>query len=753
MSVNIHGNDVTVDGAYDGTDGVHASFIASNSSSSGNGKAGNVNIETDGLKVTGGGGISASTFGEGEGGDITIHATDVTVDGAYDGSDGVYPSLIVSQSSNGNGKAGNVEIKMDVLMVSNGGEISASTFGEGSGGDITIHGNDVTVDGAYDGSDGVSRSFIVCQSGYDASGKAGSVNVETDTLMVSNGGDISASTGGEGDGGDITIHATDVTVDGAYDGSDGVHMSYIACFQASAAGTGKAGSINIETDGLRVTNGGRISASTYGRGDGGDITIHSTDVSVDGAFGGSDVVYRSFIVCESGSDATGRAGSVDIETDGLRVTNGGSISASTFGGGDGGDITIRATDVTVDGAFDGSDGVYRSFIACQSGSDVTGKAGNIEIETDGLSVTNGGVISANTYGQGDGGDVFITANQFLSIDRGEISVEAEQTNSGSIIVATPDLKILNEGRISANVSGGSGQGGSISLEVDQLTLSGGSLVESNTAGSGSGGNIAVAADTSVTIMGKADESSGLFSTSTGAGAAGSIEVNTPSLTLSDSGEISTSTSGAGQGGSIGIDVDNLTLKANSVISSASTGTGNAGNITITVASQLESRDSTITTESLNADGGDITIDTGFLTWLIDSAVTATVGGGVATTGGNVKINSPYVILKDSQVIANAYEGKGGSIGITADTYLADWTSVVSASSTLGLSGQVDINAPLANLSGLLTPLTISFMDLSSLLADDCEARYKKGKMSSLKVKGRDAVPVQPGDMGGVPVLP
>jgi hypothetical protein len=155
-------------------------------------------------------------------------------------------------------------------------------------------------------------------------------------------------------------------------------------------------------------------------------------------------------------------------------------------------------------------------------------------------------------------------------------------------------------------------------------------------------------------------------------------------------------------------------------------------INLTVADKLESRNSTITTESTQADGGDIT-NTGFLTWLINSSITATVGGGPQTTGGNIRINSPYVVLKDSHVIANAYEGKGGNIDITADTYLADWTSTVSASSALGISGQVDINSPLVNLSGLLSPLPTTFADITELLADDCETRYKYRKVSSLVV--------------------
>ena len=145
-------------------------------------------------------------------------------------------------------------------------------------------------------------------------------------------------------------------------------------------------------------------------------------------------------------------------------------------------------------------------------------------------------------------------------------------------------------------------------------------------------------------------------------------------------------------------------------------------------------------------------NTGFLNYMINSFITATVGGGPQTTGGNIQINSPYIVLKDSHVIANAYEGKGGNISITADTYLADWTSTVSTSSALGISGQVDINSPLVNLSGLLSPLPTALVDISELLVSDCETRYKRRKASSLVVKGRDALPAQPGDLWPSPVM-
>ena len=637
----------------------------------GKGAGGDIDIQTICLMLTNGGLISASTFGSGDGGDVTIKAKDVSIDGGFESTSGFKSSMITCQTES-TGNAGSITIDTESLTLSNGGLISTTTFSSGDGGDVTINAKEVSIEGSFESSNVVHSSWITCQT--ESTGNAGSLNIDTESLTLSNGAILSAGTFGSGDGGDVTIKAKDVSIDGGFESSDGVHISRISC-QANPGSTGNAGSLNIETDSLTLSNGGLISATTFGSGNGGDVTIKANDVSIDGGFESSDLFYPSKITCQANPGSTGNAGSINIDTASLTLSNGGRISASTFSSGNGGDVTINAKDVSIDKGFESSNGVYYSMIDCQADTDSTGNAGSLNIDTESLTLSNGGQISSSTYGSGDGGDVTIKAKN-VSIDGG-----FESSNGFK-----PSLISCKAG------SNFSGKAGNISLQADTLAMS-------------------------------------------------------------NSGEISVTTYGKNTGGSIGINVDLLNMNSGAVISSASIGTGDAGNINLTVADKLESRNSTITTESKQADGGDITItNIGFITWLIDSSITATVGGGPQTTGGNIRINSPYVVLKDSHVIANAYEGKGGSIGITADTYIADWISIVSASSSLGISGQVDINSPLVNLSGLLSPLPTAVVDISELLADDCETRYKYRKISSLIVRGRDALPAQPGDLWPSPIM-
>ena len=67
------------------------------------------------------------------------------------------------------------------------------------------------------------------------------------------------------------------------------------------------------------------------------------------------------------------------------------------------------------------------------------------------------------------------------------------------------------------------------------------------------------------------------------------------------------------------------------------------------------------------------------------------------------------------------EGQGGNIGIGTQVFLADPASLVSASSELGISGTVDIQAPVTTLSGTLAPLPQAFVNVAALLPARCAA--------------------------------
>jgi large exoprotein involved in heme utilization and adhesion len=118
-------------------------------------------------------------------------------------------------------------------------------------------------------------------------------------------------------------------------------------------------------------------------------------------------------------------------------------------------------------------------------------------------------------------------------------------------------------------------------------------------------------------------------------------------------------------------------------------------------------------------------------------------GAGGSDAGSLTLEAPFIISQGSQIIANAFGGGGGNIGIRGEVFLADPASQVSASSALGIQGTVDIRAPVTSLSGVVAPLPQAFVSAAELLPARCAARLSGGRYSSLVVGGRDGLPLDP----------
>jgi hypothetical protein len=276
------------------------------------------------------------------------------------------------------------------------------------------------------------------------------------------------------------------------------------------------------------------------------------------------------------------------------------------------------------------------------------------------------------------------------------------------------------------------------------------LISSATNTPGAGGTIEVIADR---VSLSSDAFISARSHSSNAGKGGDILITARDTFQSDNSSVTTAAEQA-KGGDITLKATQVQLTNGTLISAESSGVGDAGNIDITASDSLLMRNSAITTDAKQADGGNINIQSGYMVQLIDSKITASVGGGPQTVGGNITIDPQYVILNDSRIIANAYAGKGGNIRIIADVFLASPDSVVDASSALGIDGTVDIRAPITSISGSLVPMQGNFLSASALLRDPCAVRIRagsEGKQGSLIVGGRDGLPIRPGSVLPSPI--
>lgn len=318
----------------------------------------------------------------------------------------------------------------------------------------------------------------------------------------------------------------------------------------------------------------------------------------------------------------------------MSLSNGATISASTFGEGNAGTINIDASDtISIDGE-DPGDAQTAGGIFSNVQGDAVGDAGGVEITTTNLNLTNAGRVDANTFAQGNAGTVTIKATDTISIDgqdqegfnsgiSSSVNLGAVG-NAGGVNLTTKNLSLSNGAVINASTSGegdagsvsinadesiildgttpngqfssgifntveieGTGQGGSVDLTTANLSITNGAAINVGTFGEGNGGNVAINASESITLDGTTPD--GEFSSGIGSevdqeatGDGGSIEVTTPNLLISNGAGIFADTEGDGDGGNITLSIsDRLELKENSTISvQASETDANAGNITI-----------------------------------------------------------------------------------------------------------------------------------------------------------------------------
>src|SRR5438876_132489 len=411
---------------------------------------------------------------------------------------------IRSQSKFGN--FGDITIQARDAKITGGGQIASSVFEEGELGKITVAAvNSLVIDGA---GSGVFATAKVLEN-------AGSIVVTARDLALMAGGQISASASGPGNGGNVNVTATSLLIDG--EGS-GIFAETTPFETVSFEGkpeffvdTGNAGNVTVRASDLTITGGGAISSRTFASGDGGSVTVIADSLSIDGVgsgifsdatplvhgdFGGSNtdsfgnIIFREVdvdgkIIHIVGSGA-GDAGNVMVRAGILRITGGGGISSSTFGGGNGGDMKVTADSLLIDG---GDSGIFGGSFEKFGNS---GTAGSISINTTGaVNLRHESSISTSST-LGDAGSIEISSGGEIKLsDQSSITVSAGR-NGGNITISAPDLVYLIDSSITATAgaeqttNGVGGKGGNITIDPQFIVLQN-SFIRANAA-IGQGGN-------------------------------------------------------------------------------------------------------------------------------------------------------------------------------------------------------------------------------------------------------------------------
>lgn len=547
------------------------------------------------------------------------------------------------------GGGGSIAVNARNLNMTEGSKLRAG-IAEGFGAPDAVAGNiDVNAAGAisFDGIDNIdipSGTYNLVRGG--GIGQGGDINITAESISLTNGGLIKASTFGDGNAGNVNLRISNSI---SFDGGNGENSSGVYSRVEDYRAVGNAGNINISTGSLSVTNGAVITASTEGRGNGGNLDIYvRNDTVLDGLGALQEIILPSGPLQFQQSSGlfssvkltgVGEGGNIRVTTRSLSIANGGVIVTRTEGQGRAGNIAVNAADfVTVDGV--GSDNSSSALLA-PTEPGAGGRGGDITVNTNFFRVSNAAVVNSQTQNEYDGGNIAINANVF------------EATGGGQAIATTRS----------------SGQAGNLTVNAaDRIILSGSdrnfsdraSLFNTNIVGNNEGA------------------ASGLFAStgkdSTGAG--GNLNVKTGQLIVRDSAQVSVSADGRGAAGNLKIAADSIRLDSGAI--KATTQAGNFGNITLQTRDLQLRRNSQITT---NASG--------------------------TATGGNINIEAGTVAaLENSDIRANAIRGRGGNIIINTEGIFRSFDSDIDASSELGIDGNVELRTPdIDPVTGLNQPQT------------------------------------------------
>lgn len=617
--------------------------------------------------------------------------------------------------------------------------VFADNHGPSDGGSI-----DVAVRGELK----LTNESLISSDAFDT-GPAGTLTIASNTLRLESGGGIQLGNFSGQSGGVMNVTATEsITIEGISAEEAPLLGDQHSRIISVAFGDGDSGDINIQAQDIVVSDGGQIALeAASGTGNAGTLAIEAGSVQL---------MDRGEISATTATE--GNAGTVVLDVATLELSNGGNISAATAGSGAGGEIRINASaSVHITGDDDtGPSGLFSNTFS-------TGNGGSIHVVTPELSVEDGGAIQAAVATDAalppatattQAGTIDLAVNTLNLSDKGQISTQSQNAGqAGNITIAAADEMMVTgaDGTFQSGVystAESSGNGGNIRISGGLLTMDGGAINVSSF-DSGEAGQIDVPVN-------QIDMTNGAqFSTASGGlGNAGTLKVAAEGA-VSVSGENSSGlqtglysrAQGGGRGGDIQLSGHSVTVANNGLITAESSGSGDAGNIIVAARDAVTLKNGAITTEAITADGGNIEIKANRLVYLLDSKITTSVGEGFGD-GGNIDIDPEFVVLNNSQILANAFGGDGGNITIVTDHFVSSNNSVLDASSELGIDGIIKIVSPDEEIKNKVEELPVEYLDATALLRERCSAQRLTDR-SSFTMGGRKGVPVSPNGAGAL----
>ncbi|TMA34097.1 MAG: CHAT domain-containing protein [Deltaproteobacteria bacterium] len=391
----------------------------------------------------------------------------------------------------------------------------------------------------------------VCRIPISATGAGSEIVLRAGSLTLRDGARVTATSLTSARGGSIDVDVGDLV---HLIGHDNDALKTPTAIFSNAQGGGDAGDISVKAQTIRLEDGGEIVAQTETNGNAGDISVDvgrleilgtsQIDTSTgplspsepDTTGNGGDIHIRtgdSILIAGradgrnfarlstfAGERTTGNAGTIDVHTPLLEITDGGGIATTTRGAGDGGDLRLDVGELRL--SRGGSLAVNSTATSAQLAGALPGAAGSIAVG-----------IAGGSYATKE---VWLSGAQISAFaEEGPASDEARE---GNIAIAADDLVVLRDGS-SVTASVARGLGGDIAIaNADVLALEGGSTILAETQ-NGTGGAISLATGQIVPQLASAGSSAlqsadfvsgvsgGRISADAGAGTSGTITTSSP----------------------------------------------------------------------------------------------------------------------------------------------------------------------------------------------------------------------------------
>ncbi|BAY26768.1 filamentous hemagglutinin-like protein [Calothrix sp. NIES-2100] len=326
-------------------------------------------------------------------------------------------------------------------------------------------------------------------------GSGSNVNVITPKLRLQEGAGLNTTTLGTAVSGNIQIEAAAIEISGF----SPTNPTGVSSLSTGSYASGNAGDVFVNGNSLVVSDGGSLSSFTFGSGSSGKVTVSNKNTTVIG-----ESIYGVYSNISSTTLATGNAKTLTLDTARLQILDGGVVAATTFFAGNGGDLNINATEsIEISGRSQSNNSsinssvlhlptqlqqiLYQKFGLPNL---LTANAGNANISTPNLILTDGGTVSVTSQGSGNGGNLNLTANAILLDRQASIQAQTESGNGGNLALQVGQLLMLRDNSAIAATAGGNGDGGNININAPIIAGIENSDIIAN-AVQGRGGNIQI----------------------------------------------------------------------------------------------------------------------------------------------------------------------------------------------------------------------------------------------------------------------